>query len=42
MQNEEPIDLRCSGYELAITIVEVETVGIHWFDFDVLVHELRL
>jgi len=42
IQNEQPIDLRCSGNQLAMAIVEVETVVIHQFNIDVLVHELRL
>jgi hypothetical protein len=42
IQNEEPIDLRCSANQLAIAIVEVETVVIHRFNFDILVHDLRL
>jgi hypothetical protein len=42
MQNEEPIDLMCSGNQLAMSIGEVETVGIHRFNFDILVHDLRL
>jgi len=36
MPNEEPIDLRCSCNQLAMVIVEVETVVIHRFDFDIL------
>jgi hypothetical protein len=42
IQNESRIDLRCSGNQLAMVIVKVETVLIHQFDFDVLVHDLRL
>jgi hypothetical protein len=42
IQNEESVDLRCSGNQLAVAIVEVETVVIHRLDFDVLVHDLRL
>jgi hypothetical protein len=40
--NESHINLRCSGNQLAVAIVEVETVVSYWFDFDVLVHDLRL
>jgi hypothetical protein len=40
IQNESRIDLRCSGNQLAMVIVKVETVLIHQFDFDVLVHDL--
>jgi len=42
MQNEYLIDLRYSGNQFAIAIVEVETVVIRWFDFDVLLHDLKL
>jgi hypothetical protein len=42
IQNEEPIDLRCSGNHFAMATIEVKTVVIHRFDFDVLVHDLRL
>jgi len=42
VQNELPIDLRCSGNQLAMAIEPVETVVIHRFNFDILVHDLRL
>jgi len=42
IQNEEPIDLRCSGIQLAMVSEEVVTVAIHRFDLDVFVHDLRL
>jgi hypothetical protein len=32
----------CSGNQLAMAIVEMETVVIHRFDFDILVHDLGL
>jgi hypothetical protein len=31
--------MRCSDNQLAIAIVEVVPVVIHWFDFDALVHD---
>jgi len=42
IQNEQPINLMCSGNEIAMAIDEVETVVIHRLDSDVLVHDLRL
>ena len=42
IQNEQPINQRCSVNQRAMAIVEVETVVIYRFDFDVLVHYLRL
>jgi hypothetical protein len=42
LQNEDSIDLRCSGNQLAMAMVKVETIVIHWFDFDILVHDLRI
>jgi len=39
IQNESPINLMCSGNQFAMAIVEVETVVIHRFNFDVLVHD---
>jgi len=42
IQNEEPIELRYSGNQFAMAIVAVETLVIHRFDFQVLVHDLRL
>jgi len=41
IQNEEPIHLRCSGNQLGMAMVQVETVVIHRFDFDILVQDLR-
>ena len=40
--HEYPIDLACSAKQFAIEIVAVETVVIHQFHSDVLVHDLRL
>jgi len=42
IQNKEPIELRCSGNQRVMAIVGVETIVIHQFDFDILVHDLRL
>jgi hypothetical protein len=42
MQNKESIDLGCSGNQLAMPIIEIETIVMDWFDFDVLVLDLRL
>jgi len=39
---ELPIDMRWSGNEHAMAIVEIEIVVIHQFDFDVLVVDLKL
>jgi len=40
IQNEQPIGLRCSGNQVSIAIIEVETVVIYCLNFDVLVHDL--
>jgi hypothetical protein len=42
IQSPVPIHLRCSGNHVALAILEVETIVIYRFDFDVLVHDLRL
>jgi hypothetical protein len=42
IQNEESIDLRCSGNKLAMAIVEVETTVIHRFSIVVHFHLMRL
>jgi hypothetical protein len=42
IQNKEPINLRSSGHQLVMAIVEIEPVVIHRFDFDILVNDLRL
>jgi hypothetical protein len=42
IQAQQPVNLKCSGNQLAMVILEGETVVIHQFDFDVLVHDLRL
>jgi hypothetical protein len=40
--NEEAIDPRCSGKQLAMAIAKVKTVAIYLFGFIVLVDDLRL
>lgn len=42
IQNEESIHPRCSGSQLGLAILQVETIVIHWFHFDVLAHHLKL
>jgi len=42
VQREYPIDLKCSGNHSATVIVEVDTILIHKFDYNVLLRDVRL